>query len=142
MFVVRELKRPLRPGAPPQYSRTKRERMRRSATHQVCTGTHFHRNGWNGCTECTTLNRVWNIAGPIREESHAVRPDCQGECRGFKSLHPLFRPLASPDARGLCLALGVRCASLISNICVSPGTTLVVHRVDGEEGRLWSRSDQ
>ena len=40
------------------------------------------------------------------------------------------------------MALRVACGSLISNICTSPGITLVVHRVDGEEGRLWSRSDR
>jgi len=40
------------------------------------------------------------------------------------------------------LAHAVAPASLISNICGEPGTDAVVHLVDGEERRSWSRSDQ
>jgi len=58
--------------------------------------------GTNG-TSRLPRNRVGNAARRLFSPREAVRPDCQGGCRGFKSLHPLssLKPKAVPSASAL-----------------------------------------
>jgi len=76
---------PFRTQATPAYTQSK------AISHRPLYGTvrkYGETTGTNG-TSRLPWSRVGNAAKRFSSPREAFRPDCQGGCRGFKSLRPL-----------------------------------------------------